>query len=104
MKFLATRLDPEAKIEITSQKGSKVDETITVFKTPLGTLSQTIAIGGGLGGHYTEFPVKMIEDLRIMQYILEHTDCFFLENNFKKAENMLKHRGVASTYLYSSPY
>jgi hypothetical protein len=104
LPLLATKIDPSANIEIKNQRGSKEGETITIYKTPLGTLSQTIAIGGGLGGHYTEFPIKTIEDLKIMRYIMKHTDCVFLEENFQKAEQILGNRGVASTYLYSSPY
>lgn len=104
LPLLATKLDPNANIEIIHQKGSKEGETITIYKTPFGMLSQTIAIGGGLSGHYTEFPIKTIEDLKIMRYILEHTECVFLEDNFQKAEDILGNRGVASTYLYSSPY
>ena len=104
LPLLATKLDPNAKIEIMHQKGSKEGETITIYKTPIGMLSQTTAIGGGLSGHYTEFPIKTIEDLKIMRYIMEHTDCVFLEDNFQKAEDILGNRGVASTYLFSSPY
>jgi hypothetical protein len=104
LPLLATKLDPNANIEIMHHKGSKEDETITIYKTPLGTLSQTIVIGGGLGGHYTEFPIKTIKDLKVMRYIMEHTDCLFLEENFEKANEILGKRGVVSTYLYSSPY
>jgi hypothetical protein len=104
LPLLATKLDPNANIEIMHQKGSKEGETITIYKTPIGMLSQTTAIGGGLSGHYTEFPIKTIEDLKIMRYIMEHTNCVFLEDNFQKAEDILGNRGVASTYLYSSPY
>lgn len=104
LPLFATKLNTDAKIEILNQRGSKEGETITIYKTPLGTLSQTTALGGGLGVHYTEFPVKTIEDLKIMRYIMENTECLFLKDNFEKAEEILGDRGVASTYLYSSPY
>jgi hypothetical protein len=77
---------------------------MTKYKTPLGNLTESIAIGGGLGGHYTEFPIKTIEDMKIMRYILENSKVRFLENNYLKAEEQLGDLGVVSTYLYSSPY
>ena len=104
LPLIDTRINPEAKIEITTQRGNKKDETITKYKTPLGNLTEAIAVGGGLGGHYTEFPVKSVEDMKIMQYILENTEFRFLQKNFIRAEKQIKDLGVVSTYLFSSPY
>ena len=104
LPLIDTRINPEAKIEITTQRGNKKDETITKYKTPLGNLTEAIAVGGGLGGHYTEFPVKSVGDMKIMQYILENTEFRFLQKNFIRAEKQIKDLGVVSTYLFSSPY
>ena len=104
LPLIDTRINPEAKIEITTQRGNKKDETITKYKTPLGNLTEAIAVGGGLGGHYTEFPVKSVEDMKIMQYILENTEFRFLQENFIRAEKQIGDLGVVSTYLFSSPY
>ena len=104
LPLIDTRINPEAKIEITTQRGNKKDETITKYKTPFGNLTEAIAVGGGLGGHYTEFPVKSVGDMKIMQYILENTEFRFLQKNFIRAEKQIKDLGVVSTYLFSSPY
>jgi uroporphyrinogen-III decarboxylase len=104
LPLIDTKINTEANIEITTQKGHKKDETITKYKTPLGNLTETVSVGGGLGGHYTEFPVKTVENMKIMRYILENSEVRFLENNYLKAEEQLGDLGVVSTYLYSSPY
>jgi len=104
LPIISTKINPDAKIEIITQKGAKKDESITKYKTPIGNLTQKLAIGGGLGGHYTEFPVKTIEDMKIMQYILQNTEVSFLMENYRKAEEQIGDRGIVSTYLYSSPY
>jgi hypothetical protein len=104
LPLIGTKINPEANIEILTQKGQKMGETITIYKTPKGHLSETSAIGGGMGGHYTEFPVKTVEDIKIMQYILENTKCRFLEENYNLAKDQMGDRGEVSTYLFSSPY
>jgi len=98
------KINPEANIQTITKPGSKKGESITKYKTPLGELTQKIAIGGGLSGHYTEFPVKTVEDMKIMKYILENTVCHFLEANYQKAEEQIGERGVVCTYIESSPY
>lgn len=98
------KINPEAKIQLITKRGSKLGESITKYKTPLGELTQKIAIGGGLSGHYIEFPVKTVEDMKIMKYIMENTECHFLEDNYKKAEDQIGDRGVVCTYIESSPY
>ena len=98
------KINSDAKIQVISNPGSKIGETITKYKTPLGNLTQKIAIGGGLAGHYTEFPVKTVEDIKIMKYILENTECLYLHKNYNKAEEQLGDRGVVCTYIESSPY
>ncbi|TXT65387.1 MAG: hypothetical protein BAJALOKI1v1_440004 [Promethearchaeota archaeon] len=104
LPLLDLKIDSEVGIEKKTQRGSKEGETITKHITPLGNLTQTTAIGGGFGVHYTEFPVKTIEDIKIMKYIFENTECVFLEKNYQKAEEILGERAIVSGFLYSSPY
>jgi uroporphyrinogen-III decarboxylase len=104
LPIIIEKIRENADIKVINQKGSKEGETITKYKTPLGNLTQSIAIGAGLGGHYIEFPVKTVEDLKIMQYVLENTEYLYLEDNYKKAEKILENHGVVSAYLFSSPY
>jgi uroporphyrinogen-III decarboxylase len=104
LPIIIEKINRDANIEIITQKGAKEGVTITKYKTPIGNLIQSIALGAGLGGHYIEFPVKTVEDIKIMQYILENTEYIYLEENYKKAEELLGDRGVVSAYLFSSPY
>ncbi len=104
LPLFETEVDPKAGIEKKTIRGSKESETITKYITPLGNLTQTTAIGGGLGIHYTEFPIKDVEDIKIMKYIFENTKCVFNEKNYKNAKDMLGDKGVLSDYLLSSPY
>ena len=104
LPMIEFNINSNANIQIINQGGSKPGETITKYKTPLGNLTQKIALGGGLAGHYTEFPVKTVEDIKIMRYILENTECIYLSENYKKAEDQLGDSGVVCTYIESSPY
>jgi uroporphyrinogen-III decarboxylase len=104
LPIITTKINPDANIEITTQRGKKNDETFTKYKTPLGNLTESIAIGGGMGGHYTEFAVKKVDDMKIMRYILENTEVIYHKDNVQKAEEQLGDLGVVSTYLFSSPY
>ncbi|TFF99784.1 MAG: hypothetical protein EU541_04075 [Promethearchaeota archaeon] len=104
LPLFQTQINSEAAIEKTTQRGSKEGETITEYKTPLGKLTQTTAIGGGFGAHYTEFPVKSVEDIKIMKYVFDNTSFSFIEENFHKAEELFGDNGVVSDYLESSPY
>ena len=99
LPMIEFNINPDADIKVINQKGSKSGETITKYKTPLGNLTQKIALGGGLAGHYTEFPVKTVEDIKIMRYILENTECIYLSENYKKAEDQLGDSGVVCSYI-----
>ena len=102
--LVETKIDPESKIIINRKIGSKEGETIVSYKTPLGNLKQVESVGGGLGAHPTEYPIKSLDDLKIMQYILENTSCSFSNRNFIKAEKLFGDLGVVSTYLSHSPF
>lgn len=99
-----TKIAPTSKIQVHQERGAKKGETITSYKTPLGKLRQVESIGGGLGAHKTEYPIKTLEDIKIMQYILENTNFFFLKENYEKAEKQFADITVTSTYLSKSPY
>ncbi|NHJ20420.1 MAG: hypothetical protein EAX91_05730 [Candidatus Lokiarchaeota archaeon] len=99
-----TKIAPTSKIQVYQERGAKIGETITSYKTPLGKLKQVESIGGGLGAHKTEYPIKTLEDIKIMQYILEHTSFFFLKENYEKADRQFADITVTSTYLSKSPY
>ncbi|MHA1805675.1 MAG: uroporphyrinogen decarboxylase family protein [Promethearchaeota archaeon] len=104
LNLLETRFKPEAEIRIKTKRGGKKDEFIKYYFTPLGNLREVSSIGGGLGGHLTEYPIKTIEDIKIMRYILENSEIHFSNENFLKAEKLFGESGVVSTYLGRSPY
>ncbi len=104
LPLLRETIVPEGKIKIIREKGTKPGERVIFHKTPRGTLKQAESIGGGLGAHITEYPIKTIEDLDIMKYILERTKVEFLKENFEKAEQQFGNRCVVSTYISKSPY
>ncbi len=97
-------IDPLSHIKVQREHGSKKGETITIHKTPLGKLKQVESIGGGLGGHKTEYPIKTLADIKSMQYILENTNVLFSKKNFELAEKHFGETCVTSTYLLKSPY
>jgi len=97
-------IDPNSNIDISRETGSKKGESIIIHKTPLGKLKQVESIGGGLGGHITEYPIKNLADIKSMQYILENTNISFSINNFQLADKQFGDICVTSTYLLKSPY
>jgi len=98
------KINPDADIRVLRGPGLKRGESITIYKTPLGNLKQVESIGSGLGGHITEYPIKTVEDIKIMKFILENTEFFFLKENYELAERIFGSRGIVSTYLLKSPY
>lgn len=104
LNLIGSQLKPDSNITIKSMRGQKKCISIQVTYTPIGTLSRRSAIGGGLGEHLIEYPIKTIDDLKVMKYILENTEITYSDINFKKAEKLFGDRGVVSTYLWHSPY
>jgi hypothetical protein len=104
INLLETKLKPDSDIRIKTIRGQKRDEAIQIFNTPIGNLKQVSAVGGGLGEHLIEYPIKTIDDLKIMRYILEHTELSFSNKNYIKAEQLFGDRAVVSTYTLHSPY
>jgi len=79
---------------------NKQDRTqIVVYKTQLGKLTKKTR-----GGHLVEYPIKTIDDIKIMKYIIKHTKFHFYLPCFKLAQKIIGDRGVISTYFARSPY
>lgn len=97
-------INPLAHIKVRKEPGSKIGETITIQKTPIGMLKQVESIGGGLGGHITEYPIKTLEDIKSMSYILKNTSFSFSKKNYELADMQFGDLCVTSTYLSKSPY
>lgn len=81
------------------------EEIETIQETPVGSLRQTVRKGSmGSGSYHTEYPVKSPEDMRIMEYVLDHTTFSFDRNAFEEAERIFGHRGVVQTFYPRSPF
>lgn len=69
----------------------------TITETPLGTLH-------GVYTYYPEeHPVKSPQDMKVMQYVLDHTDFEFDANAFRVAEMAYGERGVVAAQCPRSP-
>ena len=84
---------------IAFKRGPHKGEMTTYYKTPLGTIRRVTR-----GGHITEYPLKKIDDIKIMKYILTHTSFHFLWPAFVISNKIFGKRGVPSTYISRSPY
>ena len=51
-----------------------------------------------------EFPVKKVEDLKVMRYIEEQTDFFFSDTMYEKAKKEMEGFGIPISYYFRSPY
>jgi len=71
---------------------------ITVYKTKLGNLYKK-----SRGGHLIEYPVKTVNDMKILKNIIEHTKFHFFLPVFKLAKKLIGDRGVVGTYYARSP-
>ncbi|TFG25455.1 MAG: hypothetical protein EU529_01070 [Promethearchaeota archaeon] len=67
--------------------------------TPVGEVSQIIK-----EGRILEFPVKKIEDLKVIKYIEEQTDFMFNEFMYEKAKKEMQDFGIPTSYYFRSPY
>ncbi len=104
LNLLESTIKPNSNITIKRVCGKTKDENIQLINTPIGKLSQVSAVGGGLGEHFIEYPIKTVDDIKIMKYILDNTEVNFSYDNFKKAEELFGNRGEVSTYFWHSPY
>ena len=81
------------------------EEIETIEETPVGSLRQVVRKGSqGSGSYHTEYPVKSLEDMQIMGYVLDHTTFSFDRDAFEEAERRFGHRGVAQTYYPRAPF
>jgi hypothetical protein len=78
---------------------------ITEFKTPKGTLRQTSMKDDlKITSRIIEFPVKSLEDLKPLGYILENLRVEFDQETYVRMERELKGQGMVSYFFPRSPY
>lgn len=103
---------PNVKVSTSTTMTTKRKETRTIFKTPMGEVSQASRdakpFGGrfdGIGGHLTEYPVKKLKDWDVVRYMAEDTQYETYYDRFDYYRNLLGDEGVIFTFIgYHSPY
>ena len=88
----------------TVQKVKEKEDTYLIYKSPKGNLTAKMVSGEwGCSWHYSEFPVKKISDLEILEYVLKNTVVEFNYDFYQEAENTLGERGISQFYFDRSP-
>ncbi|NQT32606.1 MAG: hypothetical protein HQ594_02915 [Candidatus Omnitrophica bacterium] len=102
--------EPNTYLKFSYKRGVKVKEIkksndiYIIYETPLGQLRGKKRLGEwGCSCHYTEFPVKSVSDLKILEYMLKNTVAKFDYEFYKEAENKIGNRGVIQFYFERSP-
>jgi len=79
-------------------------KTIIVYETPIGSLQQIILTSNvDLSSHTIEYPIKSINDLKIMEYILKDTEYYFDYNIYDKINKTINNRGTVQFFYSRSP-
>ena len=101
---------PGTYLKTSYKKGRDVQEVEEgdgirlIFKSPKGELTGKRIFGEwGCSWHYSEFPVKKIADLEVLEDILKNTITEFNYDFYEEAENVLGDRGVTQFYIDRSP-
>jgi len=92
-----TRLDPDA--DVRRESFERNGSTVTVTKTPIGNLRTVVR-----GGYPAEFPIKSPDDCMVMNYILDHTEFYFNEKNFRYATEVFGDRGTVQSFYPRAPF
>ena len=86
------------EVKIKSTDDEKHGERTTIYETRIGTLKEVT-----MHAYHTEYPVKTLDDIDIMEYVLNDTEFEFDVNAFKIADRAFGERGVIQTYYPHSP-
>jgi len=84
------------KVKIKSR--DKGEERVIIHETPVGSLKEVIR-----HGYHTEYPIKTLSDIRIMEYILDDTKFEFDLDAFKIAHREFGEGGVIQSFYPRSP-
>jgi len=94
----------EGTEEMAIKREKAGDEITTEYKTPFGTLrSVERSSEHGRAWYIVEYPVKTVEDLKILQHILERTRYGFDEEAFEKLDQWLGGQGMIWICALRSP-
>lgn len=87
------------KVKVKSTYDEDRRLTTTVYDTPMGNLEEVKS-----HGYKKEYPVKDLDDIKIMEYILDDTEFEFDMDAFKIADQEFGKRGVVQTFYARSPF
>ena len=90
------KLQFDEKIKCSS-KDEQV-ERITMYQTPKGNLREITR-----HGYHTEYPIKTPDDIKVMEYILDHTEFQFNQEAFRIAEREFGEWGIVQSFYPRAP-
>lgn len=87
------------RLEIDKRKvkylmSNKEAERVIIYETPMGSLKENLR-----HGYHTKYPVKTVHDMKVMGYILNHTDFVFDTDAFRIADKEFGGRGPVQTFF-----
>jgi hypothetical protein len=77
----------------------KDDKWHLKFTTPIGSVSEIHR-----KGYILEHPIKKIEDIEIIKYIIEHSEYKYSQFLYNLAEKAMDNYGLPCEYYFRSPY
>ncbi|MEM1581266.1 MAG: uroporphyrinogen decarboxylase family protein [Candidatus Bathyarchaeia archaeon] len=90
-------------VEVETTSDDKI--TVTKFKTPKGVLKQVhMRDDLGITSRIIEYPVKSLENLKSLEYILENLTVEFDQESYNRMNENLKGQGLVSYFFPRSPY
>lgn len=92
--FKVKNKNKKVKIKVIDKK----EERVIIHETPIGDLREIIR-----HGYHTEYPVKTLNDMKIVKYILEDVEFKFDSDAFKIADREFGERGVVQSFCSRSP-
>lgn len=79
--------------------------TVAFWKTPVGVLRRIVKKAeGGFSSRIVEYPVKSVEDFKIMEYILENIEVRFDYEAYRKLEEELNGQGMVWYFFPRTPF
>jgi len=91
--------------DIKVKEGKNGNDIIVKYIAPKGELIQRAKFAEfGFSCHLVEYPIKRIEDIEVMEYILRHKKVEFNYKVYEKAKKILGDRGVVQFWAERSPF
>lgn len=91
------------KLKVDSRKinivtNNQQEQSEIIHETPKGSLKEIVR-----HGYHVEYPVKTLDDIEVIKYILDHTEFQFDRDAFEIAEKEFGESGIAQSFYPRSP-